>query len=60
MPARSLGECLGENVMVLGYPPPPAWSLSDGHQVQQGLDTDAMPFHNSFNVLQMVAPGAAI
>ena len=52
--------CLGENVTVLGYPPPPAWSLSDGHQAWQGLDTDVIPFHNSFNVLQMVAPGAAI
>ena len=29
MPARSLGECLGENVMVLGYPLLPTWSLSD-------------------------------
>ena len=60
MPARSLGDCLGENVMVLGYPPPPVWSLSDGHQARQGLDTDITPFHNSFNILQMVAPGAAI
>ena len=52
--------CLGENVMVLGYLLPPTWSLSDGRQARQGLDTDVMPFHNSFNVLQMVAPGAAI
>ena len=47
-------------VTVLGYPPPPAWSLSDGRQAQQGLDTDVMPFHYSFNVLQMPAPRAAI
>ena len=60
MLARSLGECLGENVMVLGYLLPPTWSLSDGCQAQQGLDTDVMPSHNSFNVLQMAAPGAAI
>ena len=60
MPARSLGECLGENVTVLGYPPPPAWSLSNGRQARQGLDTNVMPSHNSFNVLQMVAPRAAI
>ena len=60
MLARSLGECLGENVTVLGYPSPPTWSLSDGHQAWQRLDTDVMPFHNSFNVLQMAAPGAAI
>ena len=39
MLARSLGECLGENVMVLGYLPLPAWSLSDGRQARQGLDT---------------------
>ena len=44
-------------VTVLGYPPLPAWSLSDGRQAQQGLDTDIMPFHNSFNVLQMATPG---
>ena len=60
MPARSLGECLGENVMVLGYPPLPAWLLSNGRQAQQGLDTDVMPFHNWFNILQMAASGAAI
>ena len=60
MPARLLSECLGENVMVLGYPPLPTWSLSDGCQARQGLDTDVMPFHNSFNVLQMAAPRAAI
>ena len=47
-------------VTVLGYPLLPAWSLSDGRQARQGLDTDITPFHNSFNVLQMVAPGAAI
>ena len=60
MPARLLGECLGKNLTVLGYPPPPAWSLSDGRQALQGLDTDVTPSHNSFNVLQMVASGAAI
>ena len=60
MPARSLGESLGENVTVLGYLPPPIWSLSNGHQAQQGLDTNVMPSHNLFNVLQMVVPGAAI
>ena len=60
MLVRSLGECLGENVTVLGYPPLPAWLLSDGHQARQGLDTNVTPFHNWFNVLQMVAPGAAI
>ena len=60
MPASSLGESLGENVMVLGYKLPPAWSLSDSRQARQGLDTDIMPFHNSFNILQMLAPGAAI
>ena len=60
MLARSLGESLGENVTVLGYPLPPAWSLSDGRQAWQGLDTDVTPFHNSFNILQMAAPGAAI
>ena len=47
-------------VTVLGYPPLPAWSLSDGRQARQGLDTDVMPFHNWFNILQMAAPGAAI
>ena len=52
--------CLEENVMVLGYPPPPTWSLSDGCQARQGLDTDVTPSPNSFNVLQMAAPGAAI
>ena len=60
MPARSLGECLGENVMVLGYLLLSAWSLSNGHQAQQGLVTDAMLYHNSFNILQMAAPRAAI
>ena len=60
MLVRSLGECLGGNVTVLGYPPPPAWSLSDSRQAQQGLDTDVTPFPNSFNVLQMAAPRAAI
>ena len=47
-------------VTVLGYPPLPAWPLSDGCQARQGLDTDVTPFHNWLNVLQMVAPGAAI
>ena len=60
MPARSLGKCLRENVMVLGYLPHPAWSLSDGRQAHQGLVTDVMPFHNLFNILQMAAPRAAI
>ena len=40
--------------MVLGYPLPPTWSLSDGRQARQGLDTDVTPFHKSFNVLQRV------
>ena len=57
---RSLGGSLGENVMVLVYPPLPAWSLSDGHQALQGLDTDVTMFHNWLSILQMVAPGAAI
>ena len=60
MLVRSLSECLGENVMVLGYPLLPAWSLSDGHQARQGLDTDITMFHNSVSTLQMAAPGAAI
>ena len=60
MPARSLGKSLGENVTVLGYPLLPTWSLSDGHQARQGLDTDVTTFHNWLNVLQMVAPRAAI
>ena len=60
MLVRSLGESLGENVMVLGYPLLPAWSLSDGRQARQGLDTDITPFYNWFNILQMAAPGAAI
>ena len=60
MPVRSLSECLGENVTVLGYPPLPTWSLSDGRQARQGSDTDVTPFHNWFNILQMAAPGAAI
>ena len=47
-------------VMVLGYLPLPAWSLSDSCQAQQGLDTNVMTFHNWLSVLQMVAPGAAI
>ena len=47
-------------VTVLGYLPLPAWSLSDGRQAQQGLDTDVMTFHNWLSVLQMVAPRAAI
>ena len=46
--------------MVLGYPLLPARSLSDGHQAQQGLVTDATLYHNSFNILQMAAPRAAI
>ena len=45
---------------VLGYLPLPAWSLSDSHQAWQGLDTDITPFHNWLNVLQMMAPRAAI
>ena len=60
MPVRSLGECLGENVRVLRYPLPLAGSFSNRCQAQQGLDTDIMPFHNLFNVLQMAAPWAAI
>ena len=60
MPARSLSGSLGENVTVLGYLPLPAWSLSDGRQALQGLDTDVMTFHNWLSVLQMAAPGAAI
>ena len=60
MPVRSLGECLGENVTVLGYPLLPAWLLSDGRQAQQGLVTDATLYNNSFNILQMAAPRAAI
>ena len=60
MPARSIGKCLGENVVVLGYPPPTTWLLSDSRQAVQGLDIDIMPFHNSFNILQMAAPRAAI
>ena len=60
MPVRLLGESLGENVMVLGYPLLPTRSLSDGRQTRQGLDTDVMTFHNWFSILQMVAPGAAI
>ena len=47
-------------VMVLGYSLPPAWLLSAGRQAWQGLDTDVTPFHNSFNILQKAAPGAAI
>ena len=39
-------------VTVLGYPLPPAWSLSDSRQARQGLDTDVTPFHNSFHILQ--------
>ena len=46
MPVRSLGGSLGENVTVLGYPPLPVWSLSDGRQARQGLDTDITTFHN--------------
>ena len=45
---------------VLGYQPLPAWSLSDGRQALQDLDTDVTTFHNWLSVLQMVAPGAAI
>ena len=56
MPARSLSGSLGENVMVLGYPPLPTWLLSDGHQARQGLDTDIMTFHIWLSILQMVAP----
>ena len=47
-------------VTVLGYPPLPAWSLSDGCQARQGLDTNVTTFHNWLSVLQMAAPGAAI
>ena len=47
-------------VTVLGYPPLPAWSLSDGRQARQGLDTNVTMFHNWLSVLQMAAPGAAI
>ena len=60
MPARSLGGSLGENVTVLGYPPLPAWLLSDCYQAQQGLDTDVMMFHNWLSIMQIVALGAAI
>ena len=60
MPAGSLGRSLGENVTVLGYPLLPAWSLSDGCQARQGLDTDITTFHNWLRVLQMAALGAAI
>ena len=60
MPVRSLGGSLGENVMVLGYLPLPAWLLSDGRQARQGLDTNVTTFHNWLSVLQMAAPGAAI
>ena len=60
MPVRSLDGSLGKNVTVLGYSPLPAWSLSDGHQALQGLDTDVMTFHNWLSILQMAAPGAAI
>ena len=60
MLARSLGGSLGENVTVLGYLPLPAWSLSDGRQALQGLDTDVMTFHNWLSILQMAAPRAAI
>ena len=60
MPARSLGESLGENVMVLGYLPLPTWSLSDSRQARQGLDTNVTTFHNWLSILQMAAPGAAI
>ena len=45
MPARLLGESMGENVMVLGCPPLPAWLLSDSRQVQPDLDTDITQFH---------------
>ena len=44
------------HVTVLGYPPLPAWSLNDGHQAWQGLDTDVMTFHIWLSVLQMAAP----
>ena len=60
MPARLLSESLGENVMVLGYPLLPTWSLSDGRQARQGLDTDVMTLQNWLKVLQMAAPRAAI
>ena len=60
MPARSLSRCLGENVTVLGYPPHPAWSLSDGCQAQQGLVTNITSYRSPFIVLQMAAPRAAI
>ena len=60
MPVRSLGESLGENVTVLGYPLLPALSLSDSHQARQGLDTDITMFHNWLSILQMAAPRAAI
>ena len=59
MLARSLGECLGENVTVLGYPPLPAWLLTDSRQARQGFDTNVMMFHNWLNVLQMASPRAA-
>ena len=38
----------------------PARSLSYGHQAQPGLVTDITLYHNSFNVLQIAAPRAAI
>ena len=47
---------MGENVTVLGYPPLPAWLLSDGHQARQGLDTNVTMFLNWLSVLQMATP----
>ena len=38
----------------------PTWLLSDGHQAPQDLDTDVMLPHTWVNVLQRVAPRAAI
>ena len=58
---KSLGTCLGANVMVHECPPLSLPRLpSDGHQAHMGLDTGTRLFHLLHNVLQMAAPRAAI
>ena len=55
-------DFLKKSYMCDGFRVPAAshWSLRDSPQAHQGLVTDVTPFHNLFNVMQMVAPRAAI
>ena len=61
MLARSLGECLGKNVMVFRVPAAfPPGCLVTVLKPPQGLDTDITLPHTLVNALQMAPPRAAI